>query len=77
MEVVASRLKAVLSDASSLLDFYYSIGGLVLIKVKMRSFCLHWSRAFRILTGGIDFPYLRYSGRLSASIFGAFSSQAN
>ncbi|KAK3407154.1 hypothetical protein EUGRSUZ_K03255 [Eucalyptus grandis] len=31
-EVVASRLKAVVSDASSLLDFYYSIGGLLLIK---------------------------------------------
>jgi oligosaccharyltransferase complex subunit delta (ribophorin II) len=30
---VASRLKAVVNDASSLLDFYYSIGSLVLIKV--------------------------------------------
>ncbi|KAE8056259.1 hypothetical protein FH972_013046 [Carpinus fangiana] len=29
---VASRLKAVVNDASSLLDFYYSIGSLVLIK---------------------------------------------
>ncbi|KAK7845699.1 dolichyl-diphosphooligosaccharide--protein glycosyltransferase subunit 2 [Quercus suber] len=29
---VAKRLKAVLNDASSLLDFYYSIGSLVLIK---------------------------------------------
>lgn len=30
---IASRLKAVVNDASSLLDFYYSIGSLVLIKV--------------------------------------------
>ncbi|XP_077252863.1 ribophorin II (RPN2) family protein isoform X2 [Tasmannia lanceolata] len=31
-EVVASKLQAIVKDASSLLDFYYSIGGLVLIK---------------------------------------------
>jgi hypothetical protein len=30
---IASRLKAVVNDATSLLDFYYSIGSLVLIKV--------------------------------------------
>ncbi|OWM81502.1 hypothetical protein CDL15_Pgr007540 [Punica granatum] len=32
LEAIASRLKSVPSDASSLNDFYYSIGGLVLIK---------------------------------------------
>ncbi|KAI4319492.1 hypothetical protein MLD38_033081 [Melastoma candidum] len=31
-EVAASRLKAALSDVSSLLDYHYSVGGLVLIK---------------------------------------------
>lgn len=30
---VASRLQAVVGGASALLDFYYSVGGLVLIKV--------------------------------------------
>lgn len=35
---VAKRLKAVLNDASSLLDFYYSIGSLVLIKVTSSNF---------------------------------------
>lgn len=38
---VAKRLKAVLNDASSLLDFYYSIGSLVLIKVLVLIF-LEW-----------------------------------
>ena len=38
---VALRLKAVLNDASSLLDFYYSIGSLVLIKVLVLIF-LEW-----------------------------------
>ncbi|KAI4341772.1 hypothetical protein MLD38_026456 [Melastoma candidum] len=31
-EIAASRLKAALSDASSLLDYHYTVGGLVLIK---------------------------------------------
>ena len=42
---VAKRLKAVLNDASSLLDFYYSIGSLVLIKVTSSNF-LEWSLHF-------------------------------
>lgn len=42
---VAKRLKAVLNDASLLLDFYYSIGSLVLIKVTSSNF-LEWSLHF-------------------------------
>ena len=30
---IVSRLKAVINDASTLLDIYYSVGSLVLIKV--------------------------------------------
>lgn len=42
---VAKRLKAVLNDASSLLDFYYSIGSLILIKVTSSNI-LEWSLHF-------------------------------
>ena len=36
MKAVGSRLKAVVRDANLLLDLYFSIGGLVLIKVKRK-----------------------------------------
>lgn len=43
---IASRLKAVLNDGNSLLDFYYSIGSLVLIKVTITCFCRMYSPIF-------------------------------
>lgn len=38
---ISSRLKATVKDASTLIDIYYTIGSLVLIKVTLWDWTLH------------------------------------
>lgn len=48
LKAVSSRLQAAIADASSLFDFYYSVGGLLLVKVQTADLTIHLEDADRV-----------------------------